>query len=184
MSAFGKNKKNSELSDGMKAVLSDADVKEGLALVNKAKNFISKKGLTWSFKSVDYLVNKKDISLGQIRSLVFLDNNGNPVFDLLKATKLAITAGLINKDNKDNIEELEDKAMDIIEEFTENFGNIAVLHTLIINIMTEKHFFINSQDRKTLMYLAGVKGMEELARLHMTTDLMEAENQAQGLSQL
>ena len=184
MSAFGKNKKNSELSDEMKSVLSDADVKEGLALVNKAKNFISEKGLTWSFKSVDYLVNKKDISLGQIKSLVFLDNNGNPVFDLLKATKLAIVAGLINKDNKDNIEELEDKAMDIIEEFTENFGNISVLHTLIINIMTEKHFFINSQDRKTLMYLAGVKGMEELARLHMTADLMEAQNQAQGLSQL
>lgn len=164
-----------ELSEDTKAL-----VQEGETLSKELDDFVSNLNLTWSYRSVEYLTRKERISLGQLRSCIFLVD-GEPTYDTVRAIKYIIMSGMITKDNMNKLKELEDEAYEIVEKFMEEVGYFGALHIKLIKMMEEKHFFINSQDRKLMTYLAYKGNQTELGMEYLMKDAMETQNQVQAL---
>ena len=75
----------------------EEDLNEGKEVFNKALNKINKLGLNWTFRSIDYLVNRESITLNQLRSCVFKKENSEEIeYNVYKACVYIIASGLIN----------------------------------------------------------------------------------------
>ena len=151
-------------------------LKEALAKLNSY-------GLEWTFRSIEYVINKENLSFGQLRSCVYM-RDGSTVFDHVKSTILLVKAGLVGSKQieETKAKELEDRAFEIIEDWRSTFGYIGTLHILIINQMESKHFFMGARDQAVITQLGSKNLQKDLARNLMREDLEEKIKQARALS--
>ena len=150
---------------------------------NEANDKLNSYGLEWNFRSINYVLNKENISFGQLRSCVYLVNN-SPVFDYIKSTLTLIKAGLIGSKQVKESEYklLENKAYEIIEDWRSNIGFIGTLHILIIKVMEDKHFFMGDHEIKIVSHLNYKNSQVDLIKNMMAEDLEEKIRQAQALN--
>jgi hypothetical protein len=118
---------------------------EDIAAYNKAIDLVNTYGLKWTFRSIEMLLNIKKVTLNQLRACLF-DIDGKAQYNVELACRYLIMAGLINKDNQNKIDELEDKAYEILDSWRENVGFIGVLHIILVNIMESRHFFMGETE--------------------------------------
>lgn len=135
--------KNKELE--LNNVEETEDKDYGLEEYEKAEKLLDSFNLKWSFRSIELIVNEFKISLNQLRGCLF-EVSGKAKYDIELATKILIMAGLINKDKNADMQKLEDKAYDIMDEWRENVGAVSLLHLFIINVMEKKHFFMGETE--------------------------------------
>jgi hypothetical protein len=123
----------------------DVDDNYGLEDYEKAEKLLNSFELKWSFRSIELIVNEFKVGLNQLRGCLF-EVSGKVKYDIELATKLLIMAGLINKDKNADMQKLEDRAYEIMDEWRENVGAISILHLFIINVMEKKHFFMGETE--------------------------------------
>lgn len=150
---------------------------------NLALSKVSSYRLDWTFRSINYILNKENVSFGQLRSCVYL-KDGQGVFDYIKSTLYIIKAGLVGSKQyrETEVQALEDRAYDIIEDWRNTFGYIGTLHLLLIHEMETKHFFMGTADQAVLSHLSYKNSQTDLVRNLQLEDLEEKVRQAQALS--
>lgn len=145
--------------------------------VLKMVSFISSLGLNWTFRSVDALTSVASVSLGQLRTGVFQAPSGLMITDIPKATRLLLASGWIKTAN-DDINTLQDKAFDTLEQFREQYGSIMLLHSLLVQVLTDRHFFMADLDIKKLSKVGEVYPVvADLATAHTARELQEMTQQ-------
>lgn len=149
----------------------------------KALEILNGYGLDWTFRSIEYTINKENISFGQLRSCVYVQD-GNSVFNYIKSTLLLIKAGLVgSKQFKESDREaLDNKAYEILEDWRSHFGYVGTLHLLIINQMETKHFFMATPDLAVINHLSYKNLQKDLGSNLIAEDLENKVRQAQALS--
>jgi len=159
-------------------VISEEQRQRNNALIAKAKDYIKQLGLRWTIRSIEYLVNRENISLNQLRACVF-DRGGNVVYDIERATKYIIMSGLISKQcDSDAYLSIEDRAYEVLEHWQEEFGYIGVLHMMLIEQMETKHFFMGTQDAQILAEIAVRKSLKSLEETQKAVDLQTKTSQS------
>lgn len=177
---------NNEQVDTNTNVENEADKK---AIEEDTFNLAVKKlnsyGLEWTFRSINYVLNKENVSFGQLRSCVYMQD-GQGVFDYIKSTMSLIKAGLVGSKqiSESNEKALEDRAYEIIEDWRNTLGFIGTLHLLIIHTMEEKHFFMGTVDQAVLNHLSSKNSQTDLVKNLAMEDLEEKIRQAQALSSM
>ncbi len=164
--------------------LSEDELKEREKLYNSAIKWITDLGLNWTFRSVRYLVDRESISLNQLRSCIFRNDDNSVRYDLELATQYIITSGLINKNTitNEDYKSCKEKALDIMEKWRSEFGFIGILHILLIDIMQRKHhFFMEEKGVKILEYLASKNLQKELVANTMAIDMKTKIAQSQAI---
>ena len=146
------NEVKDEATENVEVTASEEDI----AAYNKAVELVNTYGLKWTFRSIEMLLNIKKVTLNQLRACLF-DVDGKTQYNVELACKYLIMAGLINKDNQNKIDELEDKAYEILDSWRENVGFIGVLHIIIVNIMESRHFFMGETDVSLLNVIGSQK---------------------------
>lgn len=163
--------------------LTDEEIKEREDIFNIALNKINEYGLDWTFRSINYIVKRHNITFNQLRSCIFKGKDGEVGYDLFKAVQLIIEAGLVGskqiEENKTS--ELENKAYDIIEDWRNNLGYIGILQILLINIMEKKHFFMGTQDLKVLELLSYKNLQKDIANIQMAMEIEQKVSQSQAV---
>lgn len=152
---------------------------------NLAIKKLNSYGLEWTFRSINYVLNKENVSFGQLRSCVYMQD-GQGVFDYIKSTMSLIKAGLVGSKqiSESNEKALEDRAYEIIEDWRNTLGFIGTLHLLIIHTMEEKHFFMGTVDQAVLNHLSSKNSQTDLVKNLAMEDLEEKIRQAQALSSM
>ena len=159
--------------------------KQNEEIFNLAINKLESYGLEWTIRSIRYIINKENVSFGQLRSCVYIVN-GQAVFDYIQSTILLIKAGLVGSKQftEQQSKELEDRAYEIIEDWRNTFGCLTTLHLLIINIMETKHFFMNKQDLAVINHLSYKNLQKDISSNLLKEDLEEKLKQAQAYKQI
>lgn len=163
--------------------ISEEELKEREKLFNEAMERVNKLGLNWTFRSIEYIVNREGLTFNQLRSCVFRNKDNEVKYDVEQATKYLLAAGLVNprtctdEDYKACIE----KAYDIMEQWREEFGFIGILHILLVNVMEKKHFFMGTQDVKILEYLASKNLQKDLVLNSIAVDMQTKIAQSQAM---
>ena len=149
---------------------------------NFAMNLLNSYNLEWTFRSINFVLNKKNISFAQLRSCVYVMDD-QAYFDYFKSTLILVEAGLVgSKQYKEtDTELLENRAYEIIDNWREKFGYVGTLHLLIIHVMETKHFFMNSQDQDIVNYLSSKNLLSDIAPNLTMEDTEEKIRQAQAL---
>lgn len=143
----------------------------------KMAGFIRSLSLNWTFRSVDALTSVEGVSLGQLRTGVFTTPSGLMITDIPKATRLLLASGWI-KTASDDITVLEDKAFDTLEQFREQHGSIVILHSMLVQILTDKHFFMGDLDIDRISKVGEVYPViSDLATAHITREVQEMTQQ-------
>lgn len=153
--------------------MTDEEIQAREELVNLAFEKITSYGLDWTFRSINYIVNREGLTFNQLRSCVFKNSKGEVAYDYMKATLLIIQAGLVGSKQipESNREELENKAYDIIEDWRNSFGYVGTLQILLINIMERKHFFMGTQDLRVLELLSYKNLQPDLVKTQLALDM-------------
>lgn len=139
--------------------------------------------LNWTFRSINYVLNKCNISFGQLRSCVYINSEGQAYFDYIKSVVTLIKAGLIGSNQvKETDSNIEEKAYEIIEDWRENFGFIGTLHLFIINTMEEKNFFMGRADQAVMQVMSSKNIQKDLIKNLIMEDLEQKVKQAQALN--
>ena len=162
------------------------DEQENEKEYNDVVNKINSYNLNWTHRSIEYIVNKRNITFNQLRSCQFKygKNNDQVGYNVYKACSLIIQAGLVgSKQVKEtDLALLEEKAADIIDEWREEVGYIGILHIILINIMEKKHFFMDTRGIKVLKYMSSKNLQEDLVNMEMVNDLQMKIQQSQAVS--
>lgn len=113
----------------------------------KMSQTINNWGLKYTFGSMEYCLDIEGVSLEQCATCYFFGTNTDSDDDIIKsiekATRILITAGLIDGSSRDyNV--AKNKATEYMDEWRDNFGNIALLHATLISILKERDFFSES----------------------------------------
>lgn len=147
----------------------------------KALEVLSSYKLKWTLRSVDYVVNTQNISLGQLRSAVYVVD-GYPVFNFVRATIDLIKAGLIgSKQYKEtDDEDMIERAYEIMEDWMDNGWFIGTLHLLIINQMETKHFFMGMRDLVVTSHLSSKNLQTDLVSNLINADIEDKVKQTQA----
>ena len=158
-------------------------IKEREDLYNEAMEVLRKLGLKWTFRSIEYLVNREDITLNQLRSCVFRNIKGEIKYDIEKAVKYIITAGLIDPKTitPESFEEKMESAIDMMDEWREGYGFVGTMQILLINIMEKKHFFMDTPGVKILEYLASKNLQKDLVMNAIAVDTQTKISQSQAM---
>lgn len=166
-----------------KVELNEEQIKAREKLVELAIDKINSYGLTWTIQSIEYIVNKENVTFNQLRSCTFKNADGDVCYDLIRAVRLIIQAGLVGSKqiSENNMEMLKNKAYEIIEDWRNDFGYIGTLQILLIDIMEKKHFFMGTQDIAVLEILNLKNSQGDLANIMMAMDLEEKINQARAM---
>lgn len=128
--------------------------KEEKLRVIKITKLIKSWNLNYTFRSIDYCVNKNDTSLSQLRAGVFLKKDeSDTIENVEKAVKMLLVMGLITKNNKDEYKKAECLAFRYMEQWRKYIGSLDILHIVLIRYMEEEHFFMGDQEVADLMTL-------------------------------
>lgn len=140
---------------------------------NSAKYLLDSYGLSWTFRSIKYVLDAENTSFGQLRSCVY-KVDGEFVFDYIKSTLILIKAGLVGSKqiHESKIEELNNRAYDILEDWRSKVGFIGLLHILIIDVMESKHFFIGDPEMGVIQHITS-KGLQRDLGLNILREDME-----------
>ena len=173
-----------EINNLNENVMTQEQIDEEEKALQEAMEKFNSYRLNWTFRSIEYAINKENVSFGQLRSCVYM-RGGSPVFDYVKSTILLVKAGLVGSKQieETKTKELEDKAFEIIEDWRSTFGYIGTLHILIINAMEKHNFFMQARDRAVISSLGSKNLQKDLARNLMREDLEEKIKQARALNQ-
>lgn len=153
-------------------------------LYTQAMDKLNSYRLDWTFRSIEYIINKENMSFSQLRSCVYIQD-GVPVFNYIKSTILIIKAGLVGSKQIEatNDEALESRAYEIAEEWRAEFTSINTLHLLLIHLMETKHFFMGTEDMKIIQHLSSRNLQKDLGVTLLKEDIEERTRQAQALQQ-
>lgn len=147
----------------------------------KALNLLNSYHLNWSYRSIKYIINTLNISLGQLRSCVYV-KNGYPVFDYIESTINLIKAGLVgsNQFKETDDDAMLDRAYEIMDEWSNNGWFIGTLHLMIINQMETKHFFMGTQDLRVINHTNSKNLQTDLVTNLIKSDIEEKMKQTQA----
>lgn len=157
--------------------------KDTSLLVKQAQEYIKSLNLTWTFKSIEYIVNREGYTLNQIRGSVF-DLNGTVQHDIERSAKLLLSAGLINPKtvSPEDYKDVQDRASEICEEWRENYGYVGTLQIMLVDIMEKKHFFISKSDANLLSHLHEEGTQTDLIKTLMAVTLESKAHQTEALT--
>lgn len=160
----------------------DDEVKERESIYDLAMELVKSYGLDWTFRSINHVVNREEITFNQLRGCVF-KRGEEIVFDCLRATLYLIEAGLVGSKQiaESNKEALEEKAYEIVEDWREKFGFVGTLHILLINVMEKKHFFMGGQDLRVLEFMSYKNMQADLAKANLAMDIEMKLNQSRAV---
>lgn len=178
------NTNNEEVTpNNDEATLTPEEVAAREELYNLALDKIKGYGLEWTFRSINFIVNREGLTFNQLRSCVFKNSKGEVGYDYIRATLLIIEAGLVGSKQvaDNNREELEAKAYDIIEDWRNSFGYIGTLQILLITIMERKHFFMGTQDLRVLELLSYKNLQPDLVQTQLALDMETKISQSRAL---
>lgn len=139
--------------------------------------------LEWNFRSINHVLYSENISFGQLRSCVYMQDE-SAVYNYIKSTMILIKAGLIGSGQLKSSEpdKLENKAYEIIEDWRQSVGFIGTLHLLIINQMETKNFFMGTPDVAVVNHLSYKNLQTDLVQNLVSEDLEVKLKQLQALS--
>ena len=160
--------------------LSEEEKAKNEEAYNKAMDWLKNLKLRWTFKSIEYMLEEEEITLNQLRACVFKNKVGEVVYNIEKAVELIIVAGLVNE--IDDYRKRFERANEIMEEWREKFGFIGVMQVLLINIMEEKHFFMDTGDMQILQHLASKNLQNDTILNLISTDIQTKTAQTEALS--
>lgn len=125
--------------------------------------------LQFTFRGLKYVLEHENTTLTLLRCAQFLDENGNEVIDVHRATFLLIQAGLISskQESVQDIDKLEEHTYKIMEDWQKKYD----LCTLFIQLalqLEKDHFFMSS----TTMTL--LKTASKLSTYSSGSDLMKS----------
>lgn len=175
--------KEIQQNEDVETKISEEELKEREQLFNSAIERVNSLGLNWTFRSIEFIVNREGITFNQLRSCVFRNKDNEVKYDVEQAAKYLIAAGLVNpktctaEDYKACIE----KAYDIMENWREEFGFIGILQILLINVMEKKHFFMGTQDVKILEHLASKNLQKDIVMNSIAVDMQTKIAQSQAM---
>lgn len=182
------NKNNTQANTDQEINKEETTVKatdniEGAKLYKEASDWVDNLGLDFTFRSIDWVLRRKKTSFAQLRSCVYIVD-GEAYFDYVQSVSLIVQAGLIGSKQvkAEDMEALEDKAYEIIDDFRTSIGFIGLLHIILINILEGLHFFIGKTDVQMIEHLSYKNLQKELAVNMLREDLEEKMRQAQALS--
>lgn len=163
--------------------ISEEELKLREQLFTEALEKVNSLGLNWTFRSIEFIVNREGITFNQLRSCVFRNKENEVKYDVEQATKYLIAAGLVNPKTctPDDYKECLERAYDIMEEWREGFGFIGILQILLINVMEKKHFFMGTQDIKILEHLASKNLQKDLVMSSIAVDMQTKIAQSQAM---
>lgn len=161
----------------------EEELAEREELYDRQMETINDWGLRWTIRSIDYIVENRNVTFTQLRTCVFKIGS-TPTYDLSRAVRLILEAGLVgSKQYKSNeMDKCRDRAYELMELWREKHGFIGVLHILLINIMEKKHFFMGVQDVKTLELLSYRNSQKDLVSRLAGMDVLEKAQQVQAVS--
>ena len=138
--------------------------------------------LEWTFRSVNYVLNKENVSFGQLRSCVYVIDE-RAAFDYIRSTLTLIKAGLVGSKqiHENEYKKLEDRAFEILEQWRERIGFIGTLHLLIIKEMETKHFFMGTPDLEVIGHLNSLGLQKDLVTNILKEDMEERVRQSQAM---
>lgn len=147
---------------------SDEDLKAREEIIAQSKEKLLSYNLKWTYRSISYLVSKEKITLNNLRNFIFTTSTGAVEVNLERAVHLLITIGLIGagKFEEKDWETISDEAYGIMDDWSESY-HIAVLHCLIIDLMTKKHFFMAGQDTLAMDAMSLLSIEKSLAIRHL-----------------
>lgn len=179
------NMENKEIQqvDAVEPEISEDELKEREQLFNTAIERINGLGLNWTFRSIEFIVNREGITFNQLRSCVFRNKDNEVKYDVEQAAKYLIAAGLVNPRTctPDDYKACIEKAYDIMENWREEFGFIGILQILLINVMEKKHFFMGTQDVKILEHLASKNLQKDIVMNSIAVDMQTKIAQSQAM---
>lgn len=150
---------------------------------NQAENLFNTFNLEFTYKSLRYILNKENISLGQLRSCVYINKDTNQAyFDYIQSTLILIKAGLVGASSEQNpdIKKLEDKAYELLDTWRVNFGSVISLHLMIIKCLEDNHFFIQEPDLKVMSHLSYKSLQKDIISNILKEDLEQKMRQVQA----
>lgn len=161
----------------------EEELRENEAKFDEAQSLVDSFGLEWNFRSIEYILEKRGVSFPQLRSCVFKTGENEAGYNLTKATRLIVEAGLVgsNQDTGTNLQALEMKAWEILEKWRNSFGFIGIFHVLMIRTMEDKHFFIGEDEMKVVQHLNYKNWQSDLALNLYKQDTMMRMNQMRAL---
>lgn len=163
--------------------IDEVEVIENKELFDKAVARLNSYGLNWTFRSIEYIVNRENLTLNQLRSCIFEGTDGKVRYDLEKATRYIIACGLVNSKTvtKEDFDACIDKAYDIMDDWVSEIGFIGTLQILMINTMEKKHFFMGTQDIKVLNHLVSVNCQKDMVMNQVGIDMQMKVAQSQAM---
>ena len=176
---------NKELqqNEDVEPEISEEELKEREQLFNSAIERVNSLGLNWTFRSIEFIVNREGITFNQLRSCVFRSKDNEVKYDVEQAAKYLIAAGLVNPKTctAEDYKECIEKAYDIMEDWREEFGFIGILQIILINVMEKKHFFMGTQDIKILEHLASKNLQKDIVMNSIAVDMQTKIAQSQAM---
>lgn len=148
----------------------------------KMVSFVQGLGLNWAYRSFDALTSTLGVSRGQLRMCAFQTPAGTTITDVARATRLLIAAGWV-KTAQDDINALAEKAYDVLEQFRELYGSEVVLHSMLVQQLTDKHFFMNDGDINKIGKVGEVfPSVTDLATAQVAREMQEMIQQVTSYS--
>lgn len=163
--------------------LTENEIKEREEILECALNKINEYNLEWTFRSINYVVKRHNVTFNQLRTCVFKTADNNVEYNLFKAVQLIIESGLVGSKQiqENNSKELEDKSYEIIEDWRNSFGYIGILQILLINIMEKKHFFMDTRSIKILELLSYKNLQKDIANTQLAMEIESKLTQSQAV---
>lgn len=164
-------------------ILTDEQLKENEEAYEEALERLNSYGLSWTFRSIRYVIDREGIGFSQLRGCVYFKDN-QAYFDFMRSVIALIKAGLVGSKQiqESDAKALEDRAYEIIEDWRENIGSLQSLHLMLINIMETRHFFMGMADMKIVQHLSYKNLQKDLARTIIGQDIREKMSQAKALA--
>lgn len=141
------------------------------------ENEVRHLGLSYNFECIKYLLDRENISFGQLRCAQFF-NGHDYYYDINRAAYYLVRAGLIGSKqvDKNNTVLLDAQTNKILNDWLEKNGNLALLYLQLIKQLEERHFFMDSATLTKLEQLASktsYKPYEELIKSVIAQEIKE-----------
>ena len=147
--------------------------------------------LSFTFRSVDYLLNVEEISMQQLRSCSFIMSDDKIIYDVDRAAILCIKAGLVGSKQCDanNIACINEKTAEIVDSWLNNVGSLSVLYLLSMEQMEKVSFFMSSVEMNLMNEMLKSSSslehlMENVSTQAVTADTMYLRTVSEILSQM
>ena len=145
-------------------------------------------GLSYNFGCVKYILDKENISFGQLRCAQFF-NGHDYYYDVNRAAYYLVLAGLVGsgQDTGEDHEALEKHTYKILDDWASNIGDIALLYLQLIKQLEERHFFITGATLEIMEQISSMnsyKSYNELIKSMIAQTMIERHKETSILTSL